>query len=279
MIFEVGCELRYEVTGPTTVFFSLDVSQNRYQRVLSQDVSSRPAVPAELYQSPESGNLYRRMLLPVGEVEIVATATVDLQPHSQAVSTVHEIPVASVPLSVVRFLFPSRFCQSDELARFAWRQFGSFASGHGRITEICNWINREVDYLSGSSHGATSAADTFKLRAGVCRDFAHLGITFCRALGIPARFVSAYGWQLEPQDFHAVFEAYLGGRWYLFDATRQCPLNGIVRIGIGRDAADSAFSTYYGAMRAHPKRVWIAPTLPVDTRDSWTTEAVSVSET
>ncbi len=100
----------------------------------------------------------------------------------------------------------------------------------------------------GSSHGSTSAYDTFTTRAGVCRDFAHLGITFCRALGIPARFVSAYGWKLEPQDFHAVFEAYLGGRWYLFDPTRLSPPEGIIRIGVGRDAADTAFATWYGAL-------------------------------
>lgn len=279
MIFEVGCELRYDVTAPTTLFLSVDVAESRQQLVLSQDVRSQPYVSAETYRYPNTGTVYRRMLLPVGEVEITAAARVNLEPHLQPPATVHEIAIDQLPLSVVPFLFPSRFCQSDELARFALRQFGSIPPGHGRVTEICNWIHREVDYLSGSSNAATSAADSFKLRAGVCRDFAHLGITFCRALGIPARFVSAYGWQLEPQDFHAVFEAYLGGRWYLFDATRQCPLDGIVRIGVGRDAADTAFTTYYGSMKALPKWVWVEPAGATGAGGNWTVEGVSLAET
>src|SRR6185369_9534561 len=95
------------------------------------------------------------------------------------------------------------------------------------------------------------------LRAGVCRDFAHLGITFCQALGIPARYVSAYGWKLVPQDFHAVFEAYLGGRWYLFDPTRLTPPMGLIRVGVGRDAADTAFSTFFGQLTFTPKIITV----------------------
>lgn len=279
MIFEVGCELRYEVTAPTTLFLSVDVSENPQQLVISQDVRSRPSLSTETYRYPNTGTVYRRMLLPVGEVKITAAARVDLRPHFQPPATVREISVDELPLSVIPFLFPSRYCQSDELARFALRQFGGLEQGHSRVSEICNWIHREVDYLSGSSDAATSAADSFKVRAGVCRDFAHLGITFCRALGIPARFVSAYGWQLAPQDFHAVFEAYLGGRWYLFDATRQCPLDGIVRIGVGRDAADTAYATYYGTIVALPKRVWMKPASFEPANANWTVEAVSVAET
>jgi transglutaminase-like putative cysteine protease len=150
---------------------------------------------------------------------------------------VGEVPVAKLPLDTLPFLNPSRYCPSDQLARFANREFGAIRPGFTRVSEICNWINSEVDYLFGTSDTTTTAAHTFSLRAGVCRDFAHLGITFCRALGIPARFVSCYAWQLEPQDFHAVFEAYLGDRWYLFDATRMAALDGMVRIGCGRDAA------------------------------------------
>jgi transglutaminase-like putative cysteine protease len=154
-------------------------------------------------------------------------------------------------------LFPSRYCESDQLGRFAWRRFGELAPGYARVDAICDWINDNVDYLEGSSDGSTSAYDTFTTRSGVCRDFAHLGITFCRALGIPARFVSAYGWKLEPQDFHAVFEAYLDGRWYLFDPTRMSPPEGVIRIGVGRDAADSAFATYFGQLDSEPKQVWV----------------------
>ena len=131
-----------------------------------------------------------------------------------------------------------------------------FSGRDGGINRT-NAVQQAQDYLAGTSCAETSAYDTFTRRAGVCRDFAHLGITFCRALGIPARFVSGYCWKLKPADFHAVFEAYLGGRWYLFDATRMCPLNGLVRIGVGRDAADTAFATYYGEIEDAPKLVWI----------------------
>ncbi len=115
------------------------------------------------------------------------------------------------------------------------------------MTAICNWIFENVEYLRGSSDQHTSAFDTVTERAGVCRDFAHLGIAFCRALNIPARFLSAYAYELLPPDFHACFEAYLGHRWYVFDATRLAPQNGLIRIGVGRDAADTPFASIFGA--------------------------------
>ena len=111
----------------------------------------------------------------------------------------------------------------------------------------------------------------------MCRDFAHLGITFCRALGIPARFVSAYGYKLYPQDFHAVFEAYLGGRWYLFDPTRLSPPDGLIRIGVGRDAADTAFATYLRRDDGQPKAIWVEAIEAENQAAPWTTEAVSIS--
>lgn len=110
---------------------------------------------------------------------------------------------------------------SDRLEAFANREFGHLARGHARVTAICNWLYDNIDYQRGASDGETTADESLIKRAGVCRDFAHLGISFCRALRIPARFVSCYAYGLEPRDFHAVFEAYLDGRWWLFDGTRQ----------------------------------------------------------
>ncbi|HEY9771021.1 MAG TPA: transglutaminase family protein [Coleofasciculaceae cyanobacterium] len=118
-------------------------------------------------------------------------------------------------------------------------------------------LQYKIDYISGSSDSHTSAYDTATERAGVCRDFAHLGIAFCRALTIPARFVSAYAWQLKPPDFPACFEAYLGNQWYLFDATRLAPTDGLVRIATGRDAADVAFATVFGAVQLNKMNVYI----------------------
>jgi transglutaminase-like putative cysteine protease len=116
------------------------------------------------------------------------------------------------------------------------------------VIAVVDWIHNNVEYLSGSTDSGTSAYDTVTQRTGVCRDFAHLGIALCRALNIPARYFTGYSYLLDPPDFHALFEAYLGGRWVLFDATRLAPLNGLVRIGSGRDAADAAVATIFGGV-------------------------------
>ena len=191
-------------------------------------------------------------------------------------TAVTEIAGGSLPMEVLPYLNASRYCQSDRLSRFANRQFGQEPAGHQRVTAICNWIRDNVDYQAGTSDALTSAYDTLGDRAGVCRDFAHLAITLCRAVGIPARYISAYAWQLSPPDFHAVFEAFLqgpgGGAWYLFDPTRMAALDGLVRIGAGRDAADVAFCSIYGNAEAQPPSVWIEGPTPDPIR---TTQAVS----
>ena len=277
MRFALGCELNYTVIAPTTLILNIEALRGPQQRVLGESLVITPGLLSEAHEAHETGNLYRRLLLQPGQYGIRYEATVETRPVVEDPGEVAEVPVSELPLEVMPFLYPSRYCESDRLGRFAWREFGGIATGHEKVTAVCNWIHDYVDYMAGSSHSATSAHDTFTERAGVCRDFAHLGISFCRALGIPARFVSAYGWQLEPQDFHAVFEAYLGDRWYLFDATRLCPMDGIVRIGIGRDAADTAFATFYGQVQDAPKSVWIEPVEGADASAEWTTEAVSVA--
>ena len=217
-------------------------------------------------------------MLQTGQCQIRYQAEVSLATLLHDPQSVSEIAVSDLPFSTLTYLYPSRYCQSDQLRHFAWREFGGLERGHQRVTAMCNWIFDNVEYLAGSSNYETSAAETFSRRAGVCRDFAHLGITMCRALGIPARFVSAYAWQLEPADFHALFEAYLGGRWYLFDPTRLCPLDGIVRIGVGHDAGTTAFSTFYGTIDNPQQQVWIHPAVAgEEAPKDWTTQAVSTS--
>jgi transglutaminase-like putative cysteine protease len=257
MKFDLGSELIYTAKKDTTLILNIEAQHLRGQRITSETFTTAPHVRGEAHDVAETANRYRRLILTPGRYTIRYEATVETEPVTKRSETIEEMPVAKLPFEVVNHLFPSRYCQSDQLARFAWRRFGDVPAGFMRVEEICDWIHDNVDYLEGSSHGSTSAYDTFTTRAGVCRDFAHLGITFCRALGIPARFVSAYGWKLEPQDFHAVFEAYLGGRWYLFDPTRLSPPEGIVRIGVGRDAADTAFATWYGDLESEPKSVWV----------------------
>lgn len=277
MDYSVGCTLEYEAADETTLILNVEVQETHRQAILSERFTTMPKIDSEVHAVPETGNRYRRLVLPKGPVALRYEAKVRLTPLHDDPSGIDIVPIADLPLEVMNHLYPSRYCQSDQLMRFAWRRFADIPGGHERVTAICNWIYENVDYLAGSSNASTSAYDTFTLRAGVCRDFAHLGITFCRALGIPARFVSAYGYKLYPQDFHAVFEAYLGGRWYLFDPTRLSPPDGLIRIGVGRDAADSAFATYFGALKGQPKAIWVEALGAQDQSEPWTTEAVSVS--
>jgi len=253
MKFSLCCELNYLVRRDTTMILNIEAQRVEGQTIAQETFSVTPDVLSETHATIETSNRYRRLLLRPGEYAIRYEARVETSPQLNLPGSVDEVPVAQLPLDVMSYLFSSRYCESEELGRFAWRRFGDLPQGHSRVAAICDWIRDNVDYLEGSSDGKTTAVDTFATRAGVCRDFAHLGITFCRALGIPARFVSAYGWKLEPQDFHAVFEAYLAGRWYVFDPTRLSPPEGVVRIGVGRDAADTAFATFFGDLQSQPK--------------------------
>jgi transglutaminase-like putative cysteine protease len=197
-----------------------------------------------------------------GDLQLRYQAEVMLEPLVESAEAAAEVPAAKLPFEIVAYLYPSRYCQSDKLARFARSTFGHLAAGYHRVNGICTWIRDNVEYQSGVSDALTSAFDTVTERAGVCRDFAHLAISLCRALGIPARYVSAYAWCLAPPDFHAVIEAYLqgltGAGWYLFDPTRMSASDGLVRIGIGRDAADVAFCSPYGIVGFEKPQVWIS---------------------
>jgi len=277
MRLAIGCEIDYEIADSATLIFNVEPMSGGRQRILNERIVVTPPFVTQQYTADETGNRFRRLTATGGALKLRYDAQIELDPVRADPAVIEEIPVAQLPPETLAFLNPSRYCPSDLLARFAAREFGEIEPGFGRVTEICNWIRAEVDYLAGSSDTTTTAADTFATRAGVCRDFAHLGITFCRALGIPARFVSCYAWQLQPQDFHAVFEAYLGDRWYLFDATRMAALDGLVRIGSGRDAADTAFATLFGNVQSGGVRVW-ADALDGDAAEPWTVDAVSVSE-
>lgn len=275
MRLSIDTTLGYDVASETTMILNIEAMGSAQQSLLSSSFAVEPFIAADLSQPSAGANAYRRLVLPPGHYTLTYHGEVATAPAVDDPAGIAEVPVAALPFPVLPFLYPSRYCQSDRLARFAIRQFGALPPGHQRVGAVCNWIYEHVDYLTGSSDSQTSAYDTFSLRAGVCRDFAHLAITFCRALGIPARFVSVYAWQLQPQDFHAVFEAYLGDRWYLFDATRSAPLDGLVRLAVGHDAADTAFSTYFGNAVMTEMRIAVASDTPATT--PWTTMAVSVA--
>jgi transglutaminase-like putative cysteine protease len=262
MKFSLGCSLVYHVPAPMPFVFNVEVASFAGQTIRHDRLSLDPDLPVERWTMPETGNRYLRVMAQPGDLRLRYEADVTLEPLLEDPEAVTEVPAAKLPFQVMSHLYPSRYCQSDKLLRFAKSTFGDLAAGYRRVNGICNWIRDNVEYQKGVSDALTSAFDTVTERAGVCRDFAHLAIALCRAMGIPARYISAYAWRLAPPDFHAVIEAYLQGPagvgWYLFDPTRMSAPDGLVRIGIGRDAADVAFSSPYGDVGFEKPEVWIS---------------------
>jgi transglutaminase-like putative cysteine protease len=279
MDFSVKATLGYRVGQETPFVFNMQAQQFAGQSILGESLQITPELPAENWTMPESGNRYFRLIAPAGGFKVSYRATIRMGHPVEDPTRVHEIPPGKLPLAVLTHLYPSRYCQSDRLERFAKRTFGALPPDYQRVAAICNWIHDNVDYVAGASDALTSAYDTISQRVGVCRDFAHLGIALCRTLGVPARYVSAYAWRLDPPDFHAVFEAFLcgpsGPGWYVFDPTRMAAPEGIVRIGVGRDAAEVAFCTQFGEMEFDMPEVSI--TGPADGAPP-TTEAVRTQD-
>jgi transglutaminase-like putative cysteine protease len=244
MEFQITCRLVYQVIGAASFLFNVAVVRNSFQRVITEDLTVTGAEPPKELLDGEQR--LHRVAATNGRLELLYNAMVSVEPELLEDKGLGVAPLHELPLEALVFLYPSRFCQSDLLARFATREFTNIESGFERLTRICNWIYEYVEYLQGTTNSSTSAFDTATQRAGVCRDFAHLGIALCRALGIPARFVSGYAYGLNPPDFHAYFEAFLGGRWILADPTRLSAQSSFIRIGQGRDAADTSFATIFG---------------------------------
>jgi transglutaminase-like putative cysteine protease len=257
--FRVGCDLDYNVTGPSAFIFNVSVVNNSFQRILTEAFTTEPPLQIEESRSPIEEKRLHRLSAGAGPLRVRYTATVELSHYVQPADNVPETPPGALPADVVQYLYPSRYCEADLLVRLTQHQFSKLQQGFSRVTAICNWIHDNIEYLRGSTNPHTSAYDTATERAGVCRDFAHLAIAFCRAVAIPARFVAGYAYALEPPDFHAYFEAYLDGRWYIFDPTRLAPQTGLIRIGTGRDAADTSFATLFGPVAFSSMKVTMEP--------------------
>lgn len=245
--FHVDCELQYDVRRQSVFVFNLGAVSTSRQRVVDESLSTSPELPVDEFLDEVGHNRFHRMNVPAGTLNVRYRARVELDSPSVGIGAV-ERPLAELPGNVLSYLQSSRYCEVEPTYGFALRQFGNVPAGYGRIEAICAWIKNNVDYLIGSSTVTSGAREVLANRAGVCRDFAHLGITLCRALNIPARFVTAYTRYADPPpDFHAVFEAYLGNQWYPFDATGLAPTADLIRIGTGRDASDVSFATFFGS--------------------------------
>jgi len=245
----IDCLLDYDVASPTHFCFSIEAAFHDAHRVVEERLTVTPSVKVRHFCDERSGNRFFRLDASRGQLSVNYHAQVELH-HAPVPLHLEEAAVTAVPDDVMRYLMPSRYCESDIMSRAAQQLFGHISPGLSRVRAIESWIHDSIHYLPGFSNSTTTAQEVFVHRAGVCRDFAHLGITLCRALNIPARLVVGYVYFDEPpQDFHAVFEAWLDGRWVLFDATRMAPNDRLVRVGTGRDAKDVAFATIFGNVR------------------------------
>jgi transglutaminase-like putative cysteine protease len=247
MKFNVFSEIKYTANSAGTIILNIHALRTPHQSVIEETFNIDPYIKVEELQYAMGENRLMRFEIEQGQaITVNYNATVDTFCEIKDYSQLVETPVSKMDLSVFPYLYPSRYCQSDKLFRLAYNLFGHIQNPFEKVTALTNWINKNVQYISGSTNSQTSAFDTVTEQAGVCRDFAHLGIALCRALTIPARYFTGYAWQLEPADFHACFEAYLGDEWVLFDATGLVPLNGLVKIASGRDAADTAVANLFG---------------------------------
>ena len=258
MILNVGCSFSYQVMSATASFtFNILANTDPQQALLAESVVCTPAVPEERISSSK-GNRVFRVEVPSGPFELRYAATLEVR-RAPAPAEIRADNPGRLPLSVLTYILPSRYCESDRFTHIAWELFGRLENRAEQVREICRWVEASLAYAPGATDSRTSAWDVWQLRKGVCRDYAHLAIAFCRALSIPARYVGGYAAGLEPMDFHACFEAYLGGQWHLFDPSDAIPPDRIVVIARGRDAANAALTTIFGKVGAGPVTVSCAP--------------------
>ncbi len=246
-------ELAYQVAGPACDFiFMVHAAATPRQRIVTESLVVTPSMESRVNVDAATQSRVLRLTAAGGPLMLNYGATVDIDHARDAPGGLEEVPVHALPPDVLPYLFPSRYCQSDRLQRLAMKEFGQLAPGYGRAQAICDWVNQRITFTSNSSTPQTSAVDTLIDEAGVCRDFAHLMIALCRAVNLPARFATGidYGADLAlgPPDFHAYVEVFVGGRWYLFDPSGTAIPMGFVRMATGRDAADCAFATMFGAV-------------------------------
>ena len=256
MRLNAGCQLLFAVIEPSPLILMLRPRSGLGQCVIREEYRFEPNVLVVEYID-SYGNLCQRLMAPQGLFQVNTTATIstsdviDVQPGAVFV------PIQKLPDYALQFLLPSRYCQSDLLGGLANKIVAGIASAYDQVEAIRRWINAHIEYRYETSDTSTSAIETARTHQGVCRDFVHLGIALCRSLTIPARMVVGYLYQLEPMDLHAWFEAFVGDRWYAFDATHLEPRGNRIVIAYGRDAADVALATQFGLMNLTEMKVWV----------------------
>ncbi|GAA5142328.1 transglutaminase family protein [Prosthecobacter algae] len=256
MTFKITCELDYTVTSPLTFLLNIRAQKNARQKVLEEKFHLTPTMPHVKHADEVTGNRFDQITAQVpGIYQVRYEALVENSPEILSRKDLVDTEVHEFSLEVLACLYASRYCQSDRLGNLAAQQFGHCETPIERVLAVIAWISEHIAYVSGSTNASTSAVDSLVERQGVCRDFAHLGIAMCRAMNIPARYFTAYAHELNPPDFHACFETWVGGRWLLWDATGLASPDGVVHIGTGRDAAEVSVCTSFGNLQLERQNI------------------------
>lgn len=266
MQLRVGYRLAYECAGYTPMIMMTHVHYTRAPDIAVADhLLSEPVTPVRMYRD-SFGNLCTRLVAPLGGIELSATGVVNIDPKPEPIRVdARQHPVDELPDDVLIFLMGSRYCETDRLSDLAWSQFGGTAPGWHRVQAICDFVHRHITFGYEHASPMRSALEAYQLRRGVCRDFAHLAVTFCRAVNIPARYCSGYLSDVgvppphAPMDFAAWIEVYLGGAWHTFDPRNNERRVGRVLIAWGRDAADVPIVNTFGPALLKTFQVWSDP--------------------
>ncbi|CAH8289999.1 transglutaminase-like putative cysteine protease [Mariniflexile fucanivorans] len=245
MWLRVGCDLLFEIEVPTPFILMLRPRSGTEQWVARDEFKIKPSVPVVEF-TDDYGNLCQRLTAQPGYFSINTTADVRTSQYVDTAFGAPFIDIQHLPQGLLNYLLPSRYCESDRFNDLAMEITMNQFPGYDQVAAIENWLRNNISYIPGSSDYPISAIEVNYKQSGVCRDLAHLGIALCRSLSIPARMVVGYLHNLQPMDMHAWFEAYVGGRWYTFDATQYGPKGGYVAIGYGHDAADVAVFNQFG---------------------------------
>lgn len=263
MLIRLGYEIAIECTQATPVVSLLEIHRDRQSTIKRQTrVLTSPSVHTRLYYDLH-GNACRRFTAPPGGFRILYDAVVEDGGQTDEVNTLaREVPVAELPDQVLGYLLGSRYCETDHLSGLAWQLFGHVPAGWARVQAIVDYVHNRLSFGYGYARPTRTAAQAHEERVGVCRDFAHLAITLCRCMNIPARYVNGYlgdiGVPIDPapMDFSAWLEVFLDGKWYTFDARHNTPRIGSVVIARGRDATDVPLLHSFGPHRLSLFKVW-----------------------
>lgn len=262
MRLNAGCDITLEAPHPCPAVGMLRPRSGPAQWLASESYLFEPHVHTTEYVDAY-GNLCQRFTVPQGRLRVRVEAVVETEDAIATDPAAPAVPVGEMPDEVLQFLLQSRYCPSDKMEGRADDIVRGHAPGYAQVEAIRAWIHESIRYEYGVSNASTDALDTLDLGAGVCRDYSHVGIALCRSLHIPARMVVGYLHELDPMDLHAWFEAYVGGRWYAFDATQDRPRGNRIVMAYGRDAADVAFISNYGALETVDMKVWVDPAPPM----------------